>query len=268
MPVINGVGFSDSTDAKQKHFGIIIKTHLKATCHGILNKYQQTTNNPYLYFNMESGPGVYNGAVGSPIIFMDEAAKYESNQFDIFLFEKNPANCDALQNNINIRKYPSNLNVQILTSDSSVDILNHVPANGYPRYGLVYSDPTGTVPPFDTLGQISNIRQCARLDFLINFAATTIKRVRGSHLCHQTQSLKDHLSAINKKHWMVRDPQSKHQWSFVIGSNWADFPAFKNQGFHPVNSIAGKMILDYLNYTKNEKRIGRIRQCRQLSLNF
>lgn len=267
MPVINGVGFSDSTEVKQKDFEVIVKTHVKAACMGIINK-NKWSDNPYMYFDMNAGPGFYNGISGSPIIFLDEAAKYNNTLFNVFLFESNELNCNELKKNISDRQYPENINIKILNSDSCLDILNHVPSSGYPKYGLIYSDPTGQVPPFDTLAQISNIHQCKQIDIVVNFAAATIKRLRGSKLCSESQTLKDHLSAINKQYWMVREPCSKHQWSFVIGSNWRDFPAFKKQAFYGIESRRGTSILNYLNYSKKEKTVERIKQCKQLFLNF
>jgi three-Cys-motif partner protein len=269
MPVLNCVGFSDSTSVKQNDFEIIIKTHIKAACLGIIGKADNSwAGNSYLYFDMNAGPGFYNGISGSPIIFLNEAAKYDRTLFDVFLFESNELNFQQLKENIANCHYPKNINIRILNTDSSSDILKHVPSKGFPKYGLIYSDPTGQVPPFETLAKISNITQCKKIDIVVNFAATTIKRIRGSHVCSESQTLKDYLSKINKQHWMVREPNSRHQWSFVIGSNWKDFPAFKKQDFHGIESKRGSSIFDFINYSKKEKTVERIKQCKQLSLSF
>lgn len=60
------------------------------------------------------------------------------------------------------------------------------------------------------------------------------------------------MERIGKKAWLIREPFGKHQWSFILGVNWEEFPEFKKIGFHKTSSTQGQNILNRINYTAKE----------------
>ena len=262
MPVINGIGISPETPIKQDHFKTIVEKHLKIVCDGIFKKnYGWVENNKYFYYDMNAGSGFYEGIVGSPLIFLNEAIKYRHVQFNVYLFEIEPDNIVQLERIVSEAHYPPNINIHYIQKDSSVYLTDYLFYSHNQQFGMVYSDPTGSVPPFDTLAKFSQRKYCQRTDIVINFAASTIKRIRGSSKCIERRCLTDYLSVISKKAWIIRENHGKHQWTFLIGANWINFPEFRGIGFRYADSAEGQSILDNLNMSAREKKT-----CRQQSL--
>lgn len=269
MPIVNGVGVSDETLTKQRHFTSIVETHLKLTCDGIFkNKYNWVQNNTYFYYDLNAGPGVYNDIIGSPIIFLNEARKYRHVKFYVSLFEVLPENAEMLESNIRSMNYPDNIDISIINKDSAQYLNKYAFSSGNQQFGMVYSDQNGKIPPFDTLSKFSEGKKSSRVDIVINLSATTIKRVSNQKYCTENRRLFDYLNIIDKNTWLIRKNHGRHQWTFLIGCNWKDFPEFKEIGFRKADSIAGKRILDELNYTSKEKKQIRITECRQLALSL
>ncbi len=142
-------------------------------------------------------------------------------------------------------------NVSIEFGDHNDILPNHF-VNASQRFGLVYTDPSGTIPPFDLLSKMSRQPIYKRLDICIYVHATNIKRIRRSSKTNEQRCLRDFIEGINKKEWIVREPVGKEQWSFLIGSNWINFPDWQSEGFHSYKSAKGKEIFDLLTYTAEE----------------
>jgi len=87
---------------------------------------------------------------------------------------------------------------------------------------------------------------------LFNFSAANIKRTLKCSLTKENRNLRELFSVVNKTHWLIREPYYKHQWSFLLGTNWASFPAYKSIGLYSIDSKEGQEILEKLIYTKEE----------------
>ena len=119
------------------------------------------------------------------------------------------------------------------------------------KYGLLYADPSGVAPPFNLLAAFAS--HYKRIDLLIYLSATNLKRKRAAQN-GSTPTLIDELSNIDKDQWIIREPHGQHQWSFLLGSNWLNYPTYESEGFHRVSSATGQCILHRLNYTENERQ--------------
>ncbi len=239
MPEINGVGFGEQSNDKQDDFRNVIRLHLNI----VNNITREWKNRRYTYIDMNAGPGQYEGITGSPLIFLDECSRV-GLPFDATFIECVEVNANAL-------RYLVGKSGTVINQDHQVTLRTYrnAPSLGL---GLIYHDPTGVIPSFDLLAEISRYPAFAKTDIMVYLSATNIKRVRLAERNDKTKCLDEYLRAIDKKAWIVRKPQGKHQWTFVIGSNWVKFPDWKNRGFYNVFSPEGQSVLDRLTYTENE----------------
>jgi len=106
-----------------------------------------------------------------------------------------------------------------------------------------------------------------RPSIYFHLSASNFKRILKSSSSDFDLRLTDCLNRILKKRWIVREPVSRHQWTFLLGSNWKKFPEFRKMGFYNLGSRKGKEILSRLIYTAEELRREHERK-RQLFLPF
>lgn len=249
MPVSNGVGYGEHTPLKQEHFEKMLGLHMDITTQVQRNWKEKDWTGPdldrYYYFDINAGAGSDpTGLIGSPLIFIKQARIHHLD-FKAVLIERELENYRQLSNVIGDSR------ITIECGDHN-DVLPNYFVGGPQRFGLVYADPSGTIPPFDLLGQMSRQPVYKRLDICIYVHATNIKRIRRSSLTNEKRCLRDFLDGIDKKQWIVREPVGQEQWSFLIGSNWINFPDWQKEGFHSYTSVKGKEILDRLTYTVEE----------------
>jgi three-Cys-motif partner protein len=251
MPIENGVGYSKYTDTKQVHFKQIVSTLLAIT-EKIVKK--NTWAYPtFQYYDLNGGPG-YNpeGSLGSPLIFCEVARQFNLN-YQMHLFENNSISFNRLCKSVNNSPYQ---NGQFAIKYYNIDHNEYsVPSLCTPpptQFGLIYNDPTGNMPSFEFLSTFSRI--FPRIDILINCPCSTIKRTRKCSKVTNSKTLLQHLVNINKKYWLVREPHDKHQWSFVLGTNWANFPALEKIGLYKSHSEKGRQIIQVLNLTHKERQ--------------
>jgi three-Cys-motif partner protein len=112
-------------------------------------------------------------------------------------------------------------------------------------YGLVYADPNGIKIPADTIKRIVQTPGWSRVDVLLHFQATTLKRCReASHVPSLARwanvAPQDWMRTIGKRAWWITGPEGHDQWTFLFGSNWPGFPGLDRYGFVPVLSEAGQ----------------------------
>jgi three-Cys-motif partner protein len=255
MPLRKGVGYGEYTEEKQKHFAGLVNLHVRAT-KGILGR--RKADKHYHYIDLNAGPGRYkdgNGRMytGSPLLFLDKAMGL-SVPFKAFLVEIEKTNCEDL--NDWTTAYRAYGDISIIHGDNedvAPELLNG--SSDIPRYGMVYSDPTGSAPPFDMLADLSKLPAYQRIDFVIYLAATNYKRFRRAEHCPVSEFLIEKLRKIGKTTWIVREPTGAHQFTFLIGTNWRRFPDWKKQGFYNVNTPEGEALLALLNFTQEEQRL-------------
>lgn len=250
----NNVGHSSTTPIKQDHFRNILRTHMNI---GVaLAKKHYWCGNTYWYFDLNAGPG-YDLQMnpGSPVIFLEEAINRSNGQFKGVFIEEHQ---DIYTELFMVEKtfaLPENVKMYLHNDDHDhamkeyfkIKIKRSLP-------GLVYADGNG-IPNFDLLAKISRQSLFKMMDILINCPAAAIKRSRNCGKTKECRTLQEMLSAIKKKHWIIREPYNKFQWTMLIGSNWNQFPSFKKQGFYPIDSLEGKEIFEKLNYTKPELQL-------------
>jgi len=249
------LGVSDYTVYKQRHLGAVLNAHLRI-CSAILRR-ATWAHEEYHYFDLHAGPGRYthNGLnlAGSPLIFLDNLKTMGVRCHAVF-FEID----DSLRTELvrNIRPYLDlpGLSVSINGDHEQFLPCYFGPPQKRPKriFGLVYADPTGKAPPFGLLSRMFRQKRFSTLDLLLYFSATNLKRQLKAPGCQFNSRLKEVLMVIDKRHWIVREPYGRHQWTFLIGTNWTDFPVFERLGFHRWDSDEGQRILDILNYTNEE----------------
>ena len=243
MPVLNGIGQSAATIGKQETLKYILMQHL-AVVRQILVKYPRTPQ-VYNYIDANAGCG-YNAlveCVGSPLVFMEAVDKVPVSHYARFV-EIKRENVEQLRWVLDGRNH----NEIICGNNKKVvpEIVRQFPPNSY---GLLYSDPNG-VPDFDMLAKVSRMPQMAKIDILLRFSATSVKR-KGS----QTgERLIEHLKKINKRHWILQSVEKGDpwQWTFLLLLNSDCLNPMRNLGCYYGRTEEGQRILEILNYTKEE----------------
>lgn len=240
---MNGYRKSRSTTTKDDHFKQILNTHIKIS-KACINKHQWAGRN-YYYYDLNAGMGVdKEGRIGSPLLFQRTADKYQL-QYIAKYFEIKPKYCDILKQYVD--------NDSVICGDHHITFPQFFGLNGKTNYGLVYSDESGHIPPFELIAECFSHSGFSMVDLLIYVSSANLKRALKAHNNHKR--LIDYINIINKKVWIVREPQAKHQWTFLLGTNWTNYPAFEKLGFYNINSTEGINIMYKLNYTNKERKI-------------
>lgn len=245
MPIVNGVvGVSDFTQEKQNIFSGLMTMHV-AIVKGILSRWRKIS--PFYYYvDMTAGPGVYKdedgrAIVGSPVIarmaLTDANVKYR-----MYLVERDSSVFDTLKSWFSEEAIPRASEQYLCFGDAEELVPAIRFADQYKHYGLVYADTTAQIPPFETFRRLGQSRQYDNMDFIMTYAAASHKRQIKSSLCKTEERLPELLGRINKKFWLIREPYGKHQWTFLIGTNWADFPRWNKRGFYGITNKRGNEI--------------------------
>jgi three-Cys-motif partner protein len=248
----NGVGTSCFTEEKLDTFQAIIKQHIIVSSK-VIQKYNYYDRS-YWYFDLTAGPGITDGGEGyrgSQLVFLDEAIKHPDIMFNVVLFEINSLNFDQLLYYTDDYRQCKNINLFVEHGDHKALFKKYHSVVGLKRIGLIYCDPSGNVPNFDLLGQISIMRLFTPTDFLVYVSGTNIKRVSMSPSAKETRRLSEYIETVNKKWWQLWEPLGKHQWTFLFGSNY-QFQEFKKSRFHYRDSKEGKDIWEKLCKTHKE----------------
>ena len=241
MPITNGIGHSKHTENKQIGLGALLVQHISIV-KSVLNKcpyYPQT----YQYIDLNSGDGVNEekGADGekldgSPVIFLkkiDGQMKYYGHFIEL-----------EEVNTFYLRTRTSFTNSHtIYTGDSREILPGIIRTLDAKSYGLIYADPNG-LPYFDLLGTVSE--KLPKMDILIRYPAASAKR--------NGRSLEAGLKSVKKSYWIVQEPEGKHQWTFLLGTNFDKYKAWRKYGFHRVDSEDGKAVFERLSLTKDERK--------------
>lgn len=235
-------GRGDYTHIKQSHIRDFLNLHITLSKQ-IINKHKWFDKN-YMYIDICAGDGG-DEIVGSPIIASSLIEQHGIKAKKIFI-EENPKNFKRMS--LSVEKYGG----ICLNEDHSIFFSNSVFRKG--QIGLLYYDPNGD--PFvrnpSMIVDFYKKKNTRQIDFLMYASFTNIKRVRCCNKTKRTWGFIDDKDRIDKKHWLIREPVGKQQWTLLFGTNWTDFPKMKRIGLHDVNSNEGKRILMVGNYTKHE----------------
>lgn len=274
MPIIDGVGRSEHTKAKQESIRTIMDVHTRIV-KKILSKPKTRSyaDLSYLYLDMNSGPGNYEDINGSPLVFLNTALENKIN-FTAILSEINSKHCKKLSQNLGCDKNESYLNMicsmlpdsnvfgykigpdslVVVCNENNVNTLESVKTlytKHYNRkpYGMVYVDPNNHEARFKELSSFFSHPSFRQLDVMFHISGTTIKRLLSKNV---TDRLSDSISGINKKFWLIKKPETAWDWTFLLGTNWVDFPEFDSIDFVSVDSAKGQFYLDQVNNTRKE----------------
>lgn len=246
-------GYSGITPIKQQQFRQIIETHLRCS-YCIFRKHSSNgwLDGKYYYFDINAGAGKdVDGGLGSPLIFLEEASRVQM-QYDVVLIEKNKRRYNELLRNLEPYIGKPGFNIVCHCGDHNSIIDKYLIAEKISRFGICYADPNGK-PSFSLLAKIAKTSCYSRLDILMNCSATTVKRSGPNNHITNGLTLDGYLQTINKHHWIVREPYGKQQWSFILGTNWADFPGFEKIGMYRIATSRGNQIFTKLNNTAKEE---------------
>lgn len=251
---------SAETEGKERDFRGLLDMHA-TICKGILGGQRKPA--PYLYADLYAGPGYLRYRdrefLGSPLIAQDILTR-AGVAYETVHYEKDP-------------EVAGRLATALWTPTSLLDcpnaetapIYNEPCEDGFPRWldkngtqpdrlGLIYSDPIDDEINHELLNKAA--RQLPKVDLLSYVAATQYKRRRGGELRRIGSSSKpllvEHIRAVNKRVCLVRTPRGGNQYTFILWSNWDNFPAWEQRGFHRLDSDRGRQILDKINLTAVE----------------
>lgn len=237
-------GRSQHTKTKQDHFYSVLEVHIKIAKH-VQERHKSWIDKEYFYADICAGDGGNDIADGSPVIFTRLQKEYGLNCKPYFI-DHNPLTMGKLSRKVD------NKDAKWIC-DGHENVLPKI-APSSNMIGLLYFDPNGD-PSNDYPNLLSDFylnKFTSRIDCLLYFSATTIKRVLKAPGTKRDWDLMEDIRRISKDHWLIREPCGKSQWSFLLGTNWPDFPKFKKIGFHRLSSPEGQNTLKRLNYTSKE----------------
>ena len=281
MPSCQGQG--EFTPSKQEGLGSVLHQWLnimgsiksKALSGKYTPSMSNIISNPVLYVDMNAGCG-WNHEVdcpGSPLIFLD-ARKNHDFSMSCYFIEKDLAAWQELSQRLGPKKHwatrdgmqltPPDPDHLFWTYNTDHEEIVPILVNQNMSYGLLYHDPNSN-PNFDLFRRITTSPKSRFVDILIRISGTAYKRQSKGvtnfglknghdHLIGKYPSLREQLKSIKKREWIIREIEQgdKHQWTFLLGTNWTDFKAWESKGFFNIKSVKGTEILNKVTYTKKE----------------
>jgi three-Cys-motif partner protein len=250
MPIQDDIGYGEYTDIKIRHLAKIFEMHLSIT-RAVLNKNRYYTQT-YHYVDATAGKGrTPDGTTGSPLLFLEKVEQLQMNYRADFI-ERNENNLAELQVAIQREAHTNSWRISNLKfhhDDYETTINSLFSAVNQKELGLVFVDPSGDLPNFDSLALVAKMRP--KLDILIYVSAANIKRLY--KINHKL--LSDYMSTVGKKYWLIRKPidGDSHQWTFMLGSNTDIFDNYKSIDFIRLDSKDAQSFWPLLNLSTKQR---------------
>jgi len=245
---------SINTPMKHYDFKKIVLLHSKI-CERMYHKYNYRK---FLYVDLNSGPGYYSDIKEkcSPYIYLDIIHGYCSFKPEIHFIENNADIytdlTDFYRNN-----YQGTFNDNIRFHKSgNLDFAhefcyNYSQHNAKWMFGLVFADPMGAGK--DEFNALSIFAETfPHVDLMIHLQGANIKRCNMSPKTNATGhlSLCEYIDLIDKKKFLIRTPHYKQQHSFLLCTNWCDYPEYQKIGFYDIKSKKGQEIFNDIAFKK------------------
>lgn len=244
---------SAETEPKEDDFRRILGMHVKI-CKGI---HSRQGGPPYLYVDCHAGPGCLEyegrGFLGSPLIFQDIATR-ENLNYEAVHFERDAETAAKLAEALYVPTSlvdcpdPGTSPIHVESCEEGLPKWLAEHGRSSRRYGLVYSDSINKEIPYAMLNEAASF--LSHVDLLAYVGANAYKRRRGANA--NRARLVEHINAVGKRHVLIRRGRTAHQWTFVLWTNWSDFPQLERIGLYRLESEQGQRILDELNLTRPE----------------
>lgn len=247
MVVVNGMGQSSATASKQGILDAIVDQHV-AVVSEIAKKYAaRNWHFPgYVYIDATAGCGdnVEVGVIGSPRIFHTKI-QASGLPYRCHLIDREPVNTQALQ-----KIFSNDPCVQIYCGDHRTVLRDILQTLDERPFGILYFDPNG-VPDFGLIEEVCKKQAFEKVDVLIRFSATAVKRVRGAF---GRRSVKESLESIGKTNWLIGVGAHGDPWqsTFAFGLNHS-ISKYTRTGLYSIGSVRGESILRQINYTAKER---------------
>ena len=276
MPKKGKVGYSENTPLKQQHFGVIMQT-ICGVIRSIIRKHAYAV--PWCaYIDLNAGLGYYDdevyhdlfqkGLLGSPLIAL-QAARAQQVLLHGFLVDQDPGAIASLMQALvtygGLHRQEATQPAVFADSPQTAHLCvcpgasaSYLPLilsclrwweDSGRLYGVIYSDVNGGSVPFGELAAYSHAAPL--VDILLHLSGTHRKRVHSVH--HNRPPLVEMVPTIKKDFWYVRRPYNREQWTFLLGTNWDQFPRFERQGFVRADSPEGRAIMHRLSYPQGEQ---------------
>jgi hypothetical protein len=252
MPVINGQGESAETPIKQKHFAGFLDMQMTAS-KKVMATASWCNGDYYQYFDLYSGCGRWgDNQKGSPLVFLDAIERHDLPYRAVFI-DRESINIERLRDSIPEYHRPY---CTLLADDNKLALRPWLKVEkGKPktyRMGLVYADPNGLVC-WDLLSWMSLMKRYERTDIFVYFGANRGLKLHRRSYPGKYGYLTEYIEAIDKPHWLIRQPSTAWQWIFLYATRWRDKPQWKRAGFYDLDSDEGRRILYECNFTKDER---------------
>jgi hypothetical protein len=270
MPIKGSVGTSRFTPIKNKIFREILDAHLNIVWN-IHQRHSSWVNPNYLFLDLNAGDGqpTTDGSLGSALSFIDIASQYKDMSCIGRFIEIDSNSCLMLEQSLSSRSmvfsgplYQSwkkdNVEVDILNESnenflrlpsSCIFGLNYFHSDKKKSFGLIYCDPNNGDTPIIELSKVLSYPEFKYLDVLINRNCTAAKRINGVRP-NSRETLFEIVEILPKDFWFIREPETQHQFSLMLGTSSKKLPRFKNLGFHNIKSVKGKILMNSLSYPK------------------
>ena len=234
MPIADDIGHGEFTETKHAQLEGLLNWHAMMAASII-----RTHGGAYHYIDLNAGEGE-----GSPQVALDAIRPLIPDARFLFC-ERNPTNVKALE-----ALHGHEPKIAIKSGDHAITARKYVSSLTGLINGVLFHDPTG-VPNWELLRELSNMPQLARLEFVVYVTAAGLKRRRTAL---GGDSLTELMARIKKEYWLVRSPQGKHQWTFLVGTNWKALQEWRKQRFYRTDTSIGQSILEKLSLTSDERR--------------